>query len=308
MANLRVDETWHRLLNWGYGQAPSERLSGLIAASAGWTVDPTHPLGGTDGGKDALLTRSGETWVMACYFPRGQQTIAQIKKKLVDDSAGVGKNHADGILFVTNQEITDGDRKTLESAVTTGRVELLHLEKLTHELDQPKNHGIRWQFLKIPVPSPPGGAPKPSDEDQESLDELFGVLSRVAVANTQYPDFESSWRDSIVDPWREAIHKFADGKEWEISNVVVEDARKNLLVAGLEFFRAESVAVDHRQSGFRWLGVSDTDASIDRSALERLQDRAAVIRAAAESAADAHEILIETARANGYSLAALRGA
>ena len=40
-------ETWHRLLEWDKGQAPSERLAALLLANEGFkNVDPSHPLGG----------------------------------------------------------------------------------------------------------------------------------------------------------------------------------------------------------------------------------------------------------------------
>jgi hypothetical protein len=71
----RVDETWHRLREWTTGQA-SEHLAAHILAREGFeSLDPSHPLGGPDGGKDAVCKRAGEKWIMACYFPRGQQSL-----------------------------------------------------------------------------------------------------------------------------------------------------------------------------------------------------------------------------------------
>ena len=52
-AILRQDETWHRLREWTSGQTPSERLAAqLLVASDYKDVDPSHPLGGPDGGRD----------------------------------------------------------------------------------------------------------------------------------------------------------------------------------------------------------------------------------------------------------------
>jgi hypothetical protein len=71
----RPDETWQRLLNWPYGQAPSERLAGQILLAEGFkNFDPSHPLGGRDGGMDALCMKDGQRWIMAAYFPCCQQT------------------------------------------------------------------------------------------------------------------------------------------------------------------------------------------------------------------------------------------
>lgn len=145
----RIDETWHRLLIWTHGQAPSERLAAQVAMSEGYTsVDPSHPLGGPDGGADALMRRGGELWVLAAYFPRGQQTFGAIKSKLLSDSAGVARNGAHGLAFVTNQELTRGERDDLAAAVPHP-VDLFHLERLSLVLDRPAMAGVRQRFLQI---------------------------------------------------------------------------------------------------------------------------------------------------------------
>lgn len=83
----RIDETWHRLREWTSGQAPSERLSAQILLDQGYKeLDPSHPLGGPDGGKDALAVRNGKVWLMAVYFPKGQQTFTAIEKKFTSSS------------------------------------------------------------------------------------------------------------------------------------------------------------------------------------------------------------------------------
>lgn len=59
--SIRYDETWHRLQQWTNAQAPSERLAAQILVDAGYTdIDPSHPLGGKDGGKDAICNRDGK--------------------------------------------------------------------------------------------------------------------------------------------------------------------------------------------------------------------------------------------------------
>jgi hypothetical protein len=60
MATPRWDETWHRLRDWTNGQGPSERLAAQILLNEGFTAfDPSHPLGGKDGGKDAICMKDG---------------------------------------------------------------------------------------------------------------------------------------------------------------------------------------------------------------------------------------------------------
>src|SRR4051794_24721705 len=110
----RWDETWHRLREWTNGQARSERLAAQILLSEGFTgLDPSHPLGGPDGGKDAIANKDGKKWVMAVYFPRGQADLRAIKQKVLADLSGVASNAADALVFVTNQELSLGDRDAL---------------------------------------------------------------------------------------------------------------------------------------------------------------------------------------------------
>ena len=80
------DETWRRLREWTNGQAPSERLAAQLLLFDGYLgVDPSHPLGGPDGGKDILCTRDGFRCLAAVYFSRGQQEFREIKNKFRGD-------------------------------------------------------------------------------------------------------------------------------------------------------------------------------------------------------------------------------
>jgi hypothetical protein len=108
-------------------------------------LDPSHPLGGPDGGRDAIATRDGRKWVMAVYFPRKQQSLKSIQDKLTSDYAGVAKNDAFGLAFVCNQELTLAERDALMGAVSRP-LELYHLERVTAVLDQPRLGPVRRQF------------------------------------------------------------------------------------------------------------------------------------------------------------------
>jgi hypothetical protein len=93
----RFDETWHRLREWTQGQTPSERLGAQILINEGFAdVDPSHPLGGKDGGKDAIAKKNGKRFAMAVYFPRGQQQLGKITEKFEGDLAGARTNSAEG--------------------------------------------------------------------------------------------------------------------------------------------------------------------------------------------------------------------
>ena len=147
------DETRRRLLPWTQAQGTSEFLSAQILLDQGFkSLHPSHPLGGRDGGVDALAIRDDKKWVMAAYFPRDQQSIADIKKKAVGDYAGVAKKGAYGMAFVTNQELRLAERDELSEAVG-GPVELFHLDRLVTILDQPHMYGVRQQYLGIEAPA-----------------------------------------------------------------------------------------------------------------------------------------------------------
>ncbi len=149
---LRSDETQHRLSEWAYGQAKSERLSVQVLYADGFErIDPSHPLGGPDGQADALAQRDGTLWVMASYFPTGQRQWGEVKQKFADDLSGVAKNDAGGIAFVTNQRLTRGQRNQL-NGMTADQVEIFHLERVASLLDMPGNHAVREQFLRIKCP------------------------------------------------------------------------------------------------------------------------------------------------------------
>ena len=150
MARNRYDETWHRLREWTKGQAPSERLAAQILIQEGFSgLDPSHPLGGKDGGKDAIASKDGMRFSMAVYFPRGTQTFKAIRAKFDSDLAGAKHNSAEGIAFVTNQELTLSQREKLKKMAAPIVVELYHLERITMILDTPAMGKVRAQFLEI---------------------------------------------------------------------------------------------------------------------------------------------------------------
>jgi hypothetical protein len=150
MARNRFDETWHRLREWTKGQTPSERLAAQILQYEGFSgVDPSHPLGGRDGGKDAVAMRDGTIYVMAVYFPRGIETFKHIRAKFENDINGVARAGAGGFAFVTNQEISLSNREKLIALAGNVDVQLFHLERVTAILDAPQMANVREQFLDI---------------------------------------------------------------------------------------------------------------------------------------------------------------
>jgi hypothetical protein len=149
MAQSRYDETWHRLQEWTKGQPVSERLAAQILVREGFlNLDPSHPLGVKDGGKDATANKGGLRFVMAVYFPRGQQNLTDIKHKFEGDLEGAKKNNSE-MAFVTNQELTVGEREEFKKLAEPTIVEIYHLERITAILDAPEMAQVREQFLDI---------------------------------------------------------------------------------------------------------------------------------------------------------------
>jgi hypothetical protein len=168
MTRDRWDETWHRLQEWTNGQAPSERLAAQLLIFDGYKdVEPTHPLGGPDGGTDISCTMDGLPCRAAVYFPRGQQRFKTIKDKFLDDlrKAEMQQPPIDRFIFVTNQELSRAERAGLhglaekEEAARDIKVVLYHLERVNALLDSPRMQAVRRQFLGIDGESSdgPGG-------------------------------------------------------------------------------------------------------------------------------------------------------
>jgi len=136
MRRFEGSEIGHRLLEWYQGQAASERLAAVLLAHEGFRdIDPSHPLGGPDGLKDMILTNKGRKWIGAVYFPRGQKSYAETKRKFQHDVKGALQNQAGGLAFVTNQELTLSERNELVDNQDID-VQLYHLERICNLLVQ----------------------------------------------------------------------------------------------------------------------------------------------------------------------------
>lgn len=241
-------ETFYRLLEWDKGQAASERLVAIILSNEGFEgVDPSHPLGGKDGGKDMICFFNRVRWIGAVYFPRGQQSFGSIKEKFIHDLNGVYKNDAHGIAFVTNQEITLSQRKELEQYDEKVDVRIYHLERIADILNTPKMYGTRLDFLDIEM----------TKEEQ---------LAYISVMNTQ--GFGRIERK--LDELREDIMKRND-----LAGLFEEDADVRTLDEVLE---AENMFMDKvwfdRHLSLRYLvetGKETVDEDIWKGALESAQ-------------------------------------
>lgn len=187
------DETWFRLQLWTGGQKASERLAGHILAAEGFgSIDPSHPLGGPDGLKDLVCWKNGIKWVAAAYFPRGPKSFAKVKSKFNDDVKGVDTNNASGFVFITNQQLSNGERESLGSVTTVPNVEIYHLERIALILDRPENYGVRQDFLGIDMTS----------------EEQVAFFAFLAASINEWREFRNGkWKEEVMQLIQEAIPK-----------------------------------------------------------------------------------------------------
>lgn len=181
---VRVDETWFRLREWTRGGQPDpERLAAQILDAEGYgDIDPSHPLGGPDGGRDGECTRDGEKGVWAVYFARGEVPLNEIEKKLAADIGAARKHDPRFLAFVTNQELRLSERKHLRSLGDDIRIDLFHLERIAGILDRPLMAPVRERFLQIAAGPPPMlikasviGTTHAFTDDTEVLDRFVGI-------------------------------------------------------------------------------------------------------------------------------------
>ena len=147
-----MTDTEIHLKIWRGDQIVAERLSATILHIDGFSsVDPQCPLGGPDGLKDILCEKNGWRYVAACYFPISDKKFTEVRDKFVSDLEGVKKNSASGIVFLTNQALTPGERDALlDIAIANeSRCILYHLERVRALLDSPAGYGARLEFLKV---------------------------------------------------------------------------------------------------------------------------------------------------------------
>jgi hypothetical protein len=175
------NETFRRLLSWPSGQGPAERLAAQILDEEDYTdINPSHPLGGRDGGKDLVASKDGRSWAVAVYFPRNQQSFTDIRTKFAADVDKARAAGFDAVVFITNQELRLGERAELENLAGTA-IQLFHLERLTSILDRPHMDSVRRQFL---------GANRPDATPPSSWHDLTGAAPRTAGSPDHWSLFD----------------------------------------------------------------------------------------------------------------------
>ena len=138
------------LSNWEKDSGDAERLcADLLRIETFENVDPQHPLGGPDGGKDILCSKEGNSFVAAVHFPRKPIAFSATKTKFTSDLKESLKHNRNGFIFLTNQELKVGERSTLEkmAAGKGKRCLIYHRERLRVMLDSPTGYGLRLRHL-----------------------------------------------------------------------------------------------------------------------------------------------------------------
>jgi hypothetical protein len=145
-----------QLRDWVHGDTAAERLAAdILRLEQFQNIDPQSPLGGPDGGKDILCDKDRVLFVTACYFPNGQTTFSTVRKKFSADLGSSLRHGREGLIFITNQHLTPGERSELEAlAAKEGkRCLIFHRERLRVSLDSPHGYGIRLKHLRITLSS-----------------------------------------------------------------------------------------------------------------------------------------------------------
>jgi len=239
-------ETWRRLLEWDRGQAYSERLAAQILRVEGYqSIDPSHPLGGRDGLKDLVCEKDGIKFIGASYFPRGKQGYTRIEEKFKNDLGGVKHNSADGIAFVTNQEMTLSERENLISMAGSIKVDLFHLERIASILDSVKCYGLRLEFLDIEM----------------NKEEQLAFMAIMSQSIDNFNKFMSviSRSDILRKEWKTLIADQESVKSPQyVESIFIENTQSlNPLKPGNKFNRCSLCGY-----GYIALGLSDSPTSV----------------------------------------------
>ena len=150
--HMSKSDTEIKLKLWRGDQVRAERLVAALLHIEGFTsVDPQCPLGGPDGLKDVLCEKNGWKYVAAAYFPTTDQTLGAVERKFKHDLDGVKSNSANGIVFITNQQLSPAEREGLiDEAASKGHAAIVyHLERVRAVLDSPSGYGIRLEYLDV---------------------------------------------------------------------------------------------------------------------------------------------------------------
>ena len=146
--------TESQLRDWRLGPVVSQRLGADLLQLSGYVdVEPIAVMGGPDRGRDVLCRRGTIDYVVAIYFPTGDQTFPTVRRKFNRDLSSASRHGRPGFGFVTNQNLTSGERDELYTlGRRAGRIaEIFDRERLRVLLDTTPGYGLRLSYLGIPM-------------------------------------------------------------------------------------------------------------------------------------------------------------
>ncbi len=214
---MQKNSTESALKDWRSGQIQSERLSVALLYLEGYAaVDPQHPFGGPDGGKDVVCLKGVERWVAAAHFPPTEEEFKDIKEKFKRDLDGARKNGADGVAFFVNQYLTLGQRDELLTLAGPLKTEIYHLERMRGLLDAPKGYGVRLEYLGIAM----------TVEEQIAFWSAmnYGDVIRKLLRNEHQLESIDKKLDLVLSRTSEIL----DGRQRVASSLTVESSYENI--------------------------------------------------------------------------------
>lgn len=230
--------------------------------------DPQHPLGGPDGGKDILVTRNDNRWVVACYFPTTHKTFRDVYSKFEADSNGALRNAGAGIAFFTNQHLTGGERDALSQSAKDAGLEcdIFHLERLRALLDSARGCAVRRRYLGIALNEEETIAfqlewQKEQESMLRSLGQTIERASSLAMTLTQPPATASgSSRSLIYEP--QATHTEVLSETCTLSEVLNPSVLMSLhILSRRHSNRFEPDIWGRLRTTQVWIGGSDASLS-----------------------------------------------
>ncbi|MFZ4678925.1 MAG: Fic family protein [Flavobacterium sp.] len=273
-----MTETEYKLLNWRGDSLNAERMCADILIMQDFeSVDPQSPLGGPDETKDILCKNSGRTYLAAVYFAPLPKTFRSIKNKFLGDYKGVKKNNVDGVIFMTNQKLTPGNKKVLQSIGEKDKVSCIIYdnEAIRGLLDSSLGLPIRLLHLKIKLSK----ADQISffTKQQNKLPQLFetyskGIISVLTAKIDKCCDVKPIEKSKIGDNYVFAQQTIAfiqktneksDKKRFEFPKDI-EVSIQNLSVESLKYihkaimFESGSKEIGIFRNHMIWIGSPDS--------------------------------------------------
>jgi fido (protein-threonine AMPylation protein) len=197
---LSATSTETALREWRYGSIQAERLAASVLRLEKYqNIEPQAPLGGGDGGTDILCDRGGRLWVAAVYFPPTEQGFRDIQRKFEADLESAKKRRRHGIIFITNQRMTRGERQALVELAFQGKQECIiyDVERILGVLDSPEGYGVRVGYLRLAMSS---------EEQIAYFASRENVLEGVIAKNTEHMQSLASQLANLNEGQRHVAH------------------------------------------------------------------------------------------------------